>query len=111
MKLPKNFGGKGFGGMLQQAQAAMARAQSLEQELALERINIQHTGIELTFDGTGLLLNMSIPKELVDPEDVEGLEAALTAALRQGFERATEMRDKRVKEIMPDVPGIGGMLP
>ena len=38
MKLPKGFGGQGFGGMLQQAQQAMARAKQLEEELERERI-------------------------------------------------------------------------
>jgi len=56
MKLPKNFGGQGFGGMLKQAQDAMARAQQLEEELAQERIAIDKGPVKAIFDGTGMLL-------------------------------------------------------
>ena len=40
MKLPKQFGGGGFQGMMAKAQDAMARAKNIEDELADERIEI-----------------------------------------------------------------------
>jgi DNA-binding protein YbaB len=37
-------------------------------------------------------------------------EDLIVAAARDGFEKATEMRQQRVGEIMPDVPGLGNLL-
>ena len=109
MKLPKNFGGKGFQGMLAEAQGAMARAQNLEAELAQEIIEIEKSGVKATFNGTGELLKMNIDKEMVDPDDVEMLEDMVVAVVRDGFAKATELREARVKEIMPNVPGMDGL--
>ncbi len=109
MKLPKGFGGQGFGGALAQAQQAMAKAQNLEKELAEERLEAEQNGVKVVFDGTGELQSISIDPELIDPEDAEGLEAAVVAAVRLGYTQATQMRSERMKDIMPDIPGLGGM--
>lgn len=110
MKLPKNFGGQGFGGMLQQAQQAMARAQTLEAELALERIDIDKGPVKCMFNGTGELMQIKIDPSVVDPEDVEALEDLITGAIRDGQTKATELRNAKVQEIMPNVPGMDKLL-
>ena len=107
MKLPKGFGGQGFGGMLQQAQQAMARAQQLEEELARERIPIDKGPVKAVFDGTGQLLAIKIDKEVVDPEDIEALEDLIVSTVRDGFTTATDARNAKVQAIMPNVPGMG----
>ncbi len=107
MKLPKGFGGQGFGGMLQQAQQAMARAQQLEEELANERIGVDKGPVKALFDGTGQLIQIKIDKSVVDPEDVEALEDLIVSAVRDGFTTATEARNAKVQSIMPNVPGLG----
>lgn len=106
MKLPKNFGGQGFGNIMKQAQQAMARAQTLEQELALERIPVDKGPVKAEFDGTGKIVKISIDKSVVDPEDVEALEDLIVSAIREGFEKATELRNAKVQEIMPNIPGF-----
>jgi len=107
MKLPKGFGGQGFGGMLQQAQQAMAQAKQLEEQLANERIPIDKGPLKATFDGTGQLVSIKIDKSVVDPEDVEALEDLIVSAVRDGFNTATEARNARVQAIMPNIPGLG----
>lgn len=107
MKLPKGFGGQGFGGMLQQAQQAMARAQQLEEELALERIAIDKGPVKAIFDGTGQIVSIKIDPSIVDPEDIEAMEDLIVSAVRDGFTTATEARNARVQAIMPNVPGLG----
>jgi nucleoid-associated protein EbfC len=106
MKLPKNFGGQGFSGMLQQAQAAMARAQTLEQELAAERFEIDKGVVKCVFNGTGELLGLRIDPSIVDPEDVEALEDLIVGAIRDGFNTATAIRNDRVQQIVPNIPGL-----
>src|SRR5512133_2506126 len=109
MKLPKGFGGQGFGGMMQQMQSAMARAQTLEQELENERIVIDKGPVKATFAGTGEIVKISLDKSVVDPEDIEALEDLVVSAVRDGFNQATEMRNARVQEITANMPNIPGM--
>lgn len=106
MKLPKNFGGQGFSGMMKQAQDAMARAQTLEEELAREQIEIDKGPVKATFTGTAEIVKLSIDPSVVDPDDVEALEDLILSAVRDGFNQATEMRNKRVQAIMPNIPGF-----
>lgn len=106
MKLPKGFGGQGFGGMMKQAQAAMARAQNLEEELAQERIEIDKGPVKALFNGTGELMRLRIDPSVVDPEEVDVLEDLVTSAIKDGYTQATEMRNNRVQEIMPNIPGL-----
>ncbi len=110
MKLPKNFGGQGFGGMLQQAQQAMARAQTLESELAMERIDIDKGPVKCIFNGTGELMQIKLDPSVVDPEDIEALEDLIVGAVRDGQTKATELRNAKVQEIMPNVPGMDKLL-
>jgi DNA-binding YbaB/EbfC family protein len=110
MKLPKNFGGKGFQGALRDAQSAMARAQNLENELAAERIEIDKGPVKALFTGTGEMLAIKISPDVIDPDDIETLEDLVVSAVRDGFSKATEIREARVKEIMPSIPGMDGLL-
>ena len=107
MKLPKNFGPQGFGGVMQQMKDAMARAQTLEAELANERIGIDKGPVKALFSGTGEILRISIDPSIVDPEDVEALEDLIISAVRDGFHSATELREARVQGILPNVPDLG----
>ncbi len=109
MKLPKNFGGQGFGGMMKQMQDAMERAHNLEAELENERIGVDKGPVKALFDGTGRIMKLSIDKSIVDPEDVEALEDILVGAMRDGFEQAVLLRNARVQGIMPNLPDIPGL--
>jgi DNA-binding YbaB/EbfC family protein len=102
MKLPKQFGGGGFQGMMAKAQDAMARAKNIEEELADERIEIDKGPVKAVFDGTGVIQSIKIDKEAA--EDVEMLEDLVLGAVRDGFSQATEMREKKLAEIMKDLP-------
>lgn len=109
MKLPKGFGGQGFGGYLQQAQQAMSRAQNLEQELALERLDIDKGPIKAVFNGQGEMVSIKIDKSVVDPDDIEALEDLIVGCVRDGFSKAVELRNAKLQEIMPNVPGLGNL--
>jgi len=106
MKLPKGFGGQGFQGMLAKAQEAMARAQTLEEELATERIDVDKGVVKAIFNGVGELVAMKLDPAIVDPEDIESLEDLIVSTVRDGFAQATALRNAKVQEIMPNVPGL-----
>lgn len=108
MKLPRNFGGQGFSGMMQQAQQAMARAQNLEKELELERIEVDKGLVKATFNGKAELMALKVDPSVVDPSDVEALEDLIVSAVRDGFQQATDLRATKLQEIMPNMPpGLG----
>ena len=106
MKLPKNFGGQGFGQMLEQAKAAMARAQDLEEELEKERLSVDRGPVKAIFDGTGQMLKITIDKSIIDPDDIETLEDLIVSTVKAGFGAATELRNAKVQQIVPNVPGL-----
>jgi nucleoid-associated protein EbfC len=95
-----------MGGMMQQMQAAMAQAQNLEQELANERFTVDKGPVKATFSGTGEIVNIKLDPSVVDPEDIEALEDLIVSAVRDGFNQATEIRNSRVQQIMPNIPGM-----
>ena len=108
MKLPKQFGGGGFQQALAKAQDAMARAKNLESELQGERIEVDKGPVKVVFDGTGVMHSIKIDRQAVDPDDVEMLEDLVLGAVRDGFTKATEMREAKMAKIMPDLPpGLG----
>jgi DNA-binding YbaB/EbfC family protein len=109
MKLPKQFGGGGgFQQALAKAQQAMARAKNLEKELEQERIEIEKGPVSAVFDGTGQIQSIRIAPEAVDPSDIAMLEDLVVGTVRDGFARATELRESKLAEIMPDLPpGFG----
>lgn len=95
--------------MMNQIQGAMSRAQNLENELALEQIAVDKGPVKAVFNGKGEILSLKIDKSVVDPEDVEALEDLVTSAVRDGFERATQLRNDKLAEIMPNLPNIPGI--
>lgn len=92
--------------MLQQAQGAMARARTLELELAAERISVDKGLLKCIFSGTGEMVSIKLDPVIVDPEDIEALEDLIVSAVRDGFATATALRDQKVQEIMPNIPGL-----
>jgi hypothetical protein len=109
MKLPKGLGGGFGGGMMANMQNAMQRAQNLEQELELEELSVDKGPVKATFDGTGRIKTIKLDKSVVDPEDVEALEDLIIGTLKDGYERAVELRANRVAEITKDLPNIPGL--
>ena len=94
--------------MMAKAQEAMARAQNLEVELANERYTIDKGPVKAMVAGTGQLVKLSIDKSVVDPEDIEALEDLIVSAVRDGFDKATEIRNQKVEQI---TKGTGLDLP
>ena len=109
MKLPKGFGGQGYGGMMQQAQQAMARAQNLEVELQSEMINVDKGPVKAVFNGQGEMMSIRIDKSVIDPDDAEALEDLIVGCVKDGFTKSVELRNNKLAEIMPNIPGMGGL--
>lgn len=110
MKLPKGLGfGGGMGDMMGRMQEAMQRAQTMETELEARTISVDKGPVKATFDGVGRLQRLDLDKEIVDPEDTEGLEDLIVAAMKDGYEKAAELRASVMEEIKGDLPNIPGL--
>jgi DNA-binding YbaB/EbfC family protein len=107
MKIPKIPGMN----MMKQLQDVMDRAQALEAELANDRLDVTAGGgaIKATFSGTAELVDIKISKDVVDPEDIEMLEDLIKSVVREGNEKALELRQKKTAEIQSLMPNIPGM--
>lgn len=109
MKLPKNFGGAGLGGLMKQAQEAMEKAQALEQQLEAERLEVVKGPIKGIFNGKGQMEKISLDPSVVDPNDIEMLEDLIVSFARDGFTQAAEQKARKVQELMPGMPNLPGM--
>jgi DNA-binding YbaB/EbfC family protein len=109
MKLPKQFGGQNLGQMMRQAQEAYQKAQTMQQELEEARIQVDKGPIKATFDGVGRMHAISIDPAVVAPDDVEALEDLVLSVARDGFEKAQLERERRMREIMPNMPDVSGL--
>lgn len=109
MKLPKGLGN--MGALLKQAQEAMQRAKQLDEELKLEEIEAEKNGVKVKYNGAGEILSVKVSAELIDPEDIETLEDAILLALREGYKKSLEIRERKLKEITGDLPLPPGANP
>ena len=94
---------------MQQAQQAMARAKNLEAELADERLNVDKGPVTAVFNGQGEIVSIKIDKSVVDPDDIEALEDLIVGCVRDGFTQSVELRNSKMAEIMPNIPGMEGL--
>jgi DNA-binding YbaB/EbfC family protein len=108
-KMPGGMGN--LGKMMEQAQKAMEGMQKAEEELGSLRVEGQSGGglVKAVVTGKAEIVQITIAKEVVDPEDVETLEDLVTLAVREAIEKANTQREERMKGMMP--PGLSGGLP
>lgn len=100
-----------MGGMLKQAQEAMAKMQNLKQELAMEEIEVDRGGVKVRINGIGEMLSIKIDPSLANPEDVESLEDAVLLAVREANAKSTEVHKRKVAEATEGLPLPPGISP
>lgn len=102
-------GGGGFGDLFAQAQSAMAASQ----EAAATEVEGSAGGgmVKIRATGGGDVLAVSIDPAVVDPDDVEGLEDLVLAALRDVNSRVAELHDQAMGGLDPSamLGGLGGL--
>lgn len=104
----------GFGDMqslLKQAQEMQRRMQDATKSLS-ERIVEGTSGggaVKVYVNGNMEIQAVKIQKGAVDSEDVDGLEDLVTAAVRQAFAAAKELRDREMGKVTGgmNLPGMG----
>ncbi len=97
--------------MMQMAKQMQQRMAALQEELANTEVEGTAGGgmVKAVCTGTGDLVRVEISPEVVDPEDVEMLQDLVTAAVREGLEKAKQLHAERMGQLMPpglNLPGL-----
>ncbi len=113
MKIPKNLGGfgqpgGGMNGMMQQLQASMAQMQEAEEKLLNEIVEVEKQFVKVAFDGQGNIKNLDINLEDLSEIDHEMLADIILSAVQNGIEKAKQLKESKMKDIMPSMPGMPG---
>ena len=92
----------------QQMQDEMAKAQ---ENLASQTINVTAGGgaIEIEITGHQRIKGIKIDPDVVDPEDVEGLQDLLVAGMNQALEQSQEMSANKMEGLTGDM-GLNDLL-
>jgi DNA-binding YbaB/EbfC family protein len=99
--------GKLPGGMDGLAQRLMKQAQQAEASLATEMVEGQSGGgvVKVVVNGKSELQELTISKEVVDPENVEMLQDLIITAMREAISKANTLHEEKLKSVIP--PGFG----
>lgn len=101
----------GLGNLMKQAQKMAEDTERIQQELHNERIEVSSGGgmVGVVVTGAGELLEVKIDPQVVDPEDVEMLQDLVVSAVREGLEKAAELKQSRLSELTGGM-GIPGLF-
>ena len=104
--MAKGFrGGIGMGGNMNQV---VAQAQKMQKQIEMAQAEIQEmrfTGtaggelVKVVVTGKHQLESVEIAKEVVDPEDIEGLQDLIIAAANQALEQIDKTNQERIGAI------------
>ena len=104
--MAKGFrGGMGMGGNMSQV---VAQAQRMQRQIEMAQAEIREmrfTGtaggelVKVTVTGKHLLKSVEISKEVVDPDDIEGLQDLIIAAANQALEQIDKTNQERIGAI------------
>lgn len=91
--MPGGFGGMGnMGNLMAQAQKMQRDMEQAQAEIALLRVEGTAGGglVKLTLGGDHKIYGLEIAKDVIDPDDAEGLSDLITAAYNQANESIEE---------------------
>lgn len=111
-KKPKTGGGGG-GNMqkqLQQMQAMQRQMEMAQAEIEEKEITTTSGGgaVSVTVNGKKEITNLTIDKEVVDPDDVEMLQDLIVAAVNEGMRQMEELSNEEMGKITGglNIPGL-----
>lgn len=111
-KKPKTGGG-GAGNMqkqLQQMQAMQRQMEAAQAEIEEKEITTTSGGgaVSVTVNGKKEITNLTIDKEVVDPDDVEMLQDLIVAAVNEGMRQMEELSNEEMGKITGglNIPGL-----
>lgn len=110
-KRPKQSSGKRSQmQQMQQVQAMQKQMEEMQAELEQKEVTASAGGgvVSATVSGKKELLDLTIDKEVVDPEDVETLQDLIIAAVNEGLRQIDEMQESEYGKLTGGL-GIPGL--
>lgn len=99
--MPGGFGGMGnMGNLMAQAQKMQRDMEQAQTEIAMLRVEGTAGGglVKLTLGGDHRIYGLEIAKDVIDPDDAEGLADLITAAYNQANEAIEEQSAARMSK-------------
>ncbi len=95
--------------MMQQVQQMQQQMQQAQEELARETVTASVGGgaVKATMTGGLELVSIEIDPDVVDPEDVEGLQDLVIAAVNEALSSAQELASKKLGGITGGLGDLG----
>lgn len=101
---------KGLGNIMKQAQQMQAKIARVQQELENKEVEATAGGGMVTARANGKqqLLNLTIEKDVVDPEDIEMLQDLILAAVNEAIKKSQEMIQQEMNKVTGgmNIPGM-----
>jgi DNA-binding YbaB/EbfC family protein len=101
---------KGMQGLMKQAQQMQQKMATLQKELEQRELETSSGGgmIKIKINGKQQVLAISINKECVDPNDVQGLEELVKTAINQAVKESQEMVSGAMSKVTGgiNIPGL-----
>lgn len=90
-----------FGNLMKQAQKVQQEILKIQEELAQEIVEgtAAGSGVKVIANGQGEILQVKIPKDVVNPEDVEMLEDLILTATRDALKKAQELSQEKLAKL------------
>jgi len=106
------FGGANMGNLMKQAQKMQRDMEQAQQEIAAMELEATAGGgaVKVVVTGNKDLKEITIDKEVVDPDDVEMLQDLILAAVNEGLRKIQEASDEKMGAISGGLGGLGGMF-
>ncbi len=111
-KKPKIGGGGGnMQKQLQQMQAMQRQMEQMQAELEEKEITTTSGGgaVSVTVNGKKEIVNLTLDKDVVDPDDVEMLQDLVTAAVNEAMRQIDEMSNAEMSKLTGGL-GIPGLM-
>jgi DNA-binding YbaB/EbfC family protein len=90
-----------LGNLMKQAQKFQQEMLKIQEELAKEVVEgtAAGSGVKVIANGQGEILQVKIPKEVVNPEDVEMLEDLILMATRDALKKAQDLSQEKLSRL------------
>ena len=108
---PQGMGGGNMQKQLQQMQAMQKQMEQVQAELEEKEITTTAGGgaVSVTANGKREIVNLTLDKDVVDPDDVEMLQDLVIAAVNEAMRQVEEMSNEEMGKVTGglNIPGLG----
>lgn len=90
-----------LGNLMKQAQKIQQEMLKIQEELSQEIVEgtSASSGVKVIANGQGEILQIKIPREVVNPEDIELLEDLILMAVRDALKKAQELSQEKMNKV------------